>query len=164
MTSERGKRLRDRWLLPAPVIGHVVSRFALVRFCRMLGTLVGAGVPLINALNVSRQAIGNQVLSDALDHAVQRVQQGESLAGALKACPVLFPASVTEVVAVAEESGQLDKELVRLADESEHDLDQRLRMLVSLAEPALLFVMAAIVGTIVVGMLLPVFDLWNAIQ
>ncbi len=164
LLSEAGRRFRDRHILRVPAVGRVLGAFALVRFCRLLGTLIGAGVPLIQAITVSKQAIGNQVLGDALDDAVQRVQQGETLAGALAACPDLFPPSVTEVVAVAEESGALDAELVRLADEYEHELDARLRMLVSLAEPLLLFVMAALVGTIVVGMLLPVFDLWDAIQ
>ena len=159
-----GRRFRDRWVLKVPAVGHVMSRFALVRFCRMLGTLLGAGVPLINSLRVAREAIGNQVLSDALDESINRVQRGDTLAHGLATCPGLFPPSVLEVIAVAEESGQLSKELQRLGDDNEQELDRRLRMLVSLAEPALLFVMAAIVGTIVIGMLLPVFDLWDAIQ
>ncbi|MEZ6190647.1 MAG: type II secretion system F family protein [Phycisphaerales bacterium] len=110
------------------------------------------------------EAIGNQVLSDALDEAIGRVQRGDTLAHGLASCPGLFPPSVIEVIAVAEESGQLSVELTRLGTDNEQELDRQLRMLVSLAEPALLFVMATIVGTIVIGMLLPVFDLWDAIQ
>lgn len=159
-----GRRLRDKWILKVPAVGTVIARFALVRFCRMLGTLLGAGVPLIMSLRVAREAIGNQVLSDTLEDAINRVQRGDSLARGLANCPTLFPPSVLEVVAVAEESGQLSQELTRLGEDNETELDRRLRMLVSLAEPALLFVMASIVGTIVVGMLLPVFDLWDAIQ
>ncbi len=162
--SPSGRRLRDKWILRVPGVGHVTARFALVRFCRMLGTLLGAGVPLIMSLKVAREAIGNQVLSDALDDAINRVQRGDTLAHGLATCPGLFPPSVLEVIAVAEESGQLSQELDRLGEDNEQELDRRLRLLVSLAEPALLFVMAAIVGTIVIGMLLPVFDLWDAIQ
>jgi type II secretory pathway component PulF len=159
-----GRRLRDKWVLKVPAIGHVTARFALVRFCRMLGTLLGAGVPLITSLRVAREAIGNQVLADALEESINRVQRGDTLAHGLSTCPGLFPPSVLEVIAVAEESGQLSTELDRLGADNEQELDRRLRLLVSLAEPALLFVMAAIVGTIVIGMLLPVFDLWDAIQ
>ncbi len=163
-TTPAGRRLRDKWVLKVPVTGRITARFALVRFCRMLGTLLGAGVPLINSLRVAREAIGNQVLSDALVDAIARVQRGDTLAHGLATCPGLFPPSVIEVIAVAEESGQLSVELTRLGTDNDQELDRQLRMLVSLAEPALLFVMATIVGTIVIGMLLPVFDLWDAIQ
>ena len=159
-----GRRLRDRWILKVRMVGHVIARFALVRFCRMLVTLLGAGVPLITSLRVAREAIGNQVLADALEESINRVQRGDTLSHGLSTCPGLFPPSVLEVIAVAEESGQLSKELDRLGEDNEQELDRRLRLLVSLAEPALLFVMATIVGTIVIGMLLPVFDLWDAIQ
>lgn len=164
MTSEAGRRWWDRQVLRIPAVGTASSRFALVRFTRMLGTLVGAGVPLINALRVAREAVGNQTLADTLTATIEQVKQGQPLARSLAGCPQLFSASVVEMIAVAEESGRLDEELVRLAQESEEELDRRLRMLVSLAEPALLLVMAAAVGTIVIGMLLPVFDLWDAID
>ena len=162
--TETGRRRRDEYLLRLPGIGPVAARFALVRFSRMLGTLIGAGVPLIASLRVAREAVGNQSLTDAVDRSIENVQQGVSLARSLGECPQLFPASVVEMVAVAEESGRMSEELVRMAGEFEEDLDRRLRVLVSLAEPALLFVMASVVGTIVIGMLLPVFDLWDAIQ
>lgn len=164
LKTSAGRRRRDELMLRIPGIGTASARFALVRFCRMLGTLVGAGVPLIASLKVAREAVGNQTLSDALGTAIENVQEGTSLAKSLGMCPQLFPPSVVEMVAVAEESGRLSEELVRMALEFEEDLDRRLRVLVSLAEPALLFVMASVVGTIVVGMLLPVFDLWDAIQ
>ncbi|MFI4859636.1 MAG: type II secretion system F family protein [Phycisphaerales bacterium JB063] len=162
--SPAGRRKRDELLLRIPGVGAASAQFALVRFCRMLGTLVGAGVPLLASLRVAREAVGNQTLSDALGNTISHVQEGTSLAKSLGQCPQLFPATVVEMVSVAEESGRLSEELVRMAQEFEEDLDRQLRVLVSLAEPALLFVMASVVGTIVVGMLLPVFDLWDAIQ
>jgi len=164
LKTPAGRRKRDEYILRVPGVGTAAARFALVRFSRMLGTLVGAGVPLLASLRVSREAVGNQTLSDALNEAIADVQEGTSLAASLSRCPRLFPGSVIEMIAVAEESGRLSEELVRMAGEFEEDLDRRLRTLVSLAEPALLFVMASIVGTIVIGMLLPVFDLWNAIE
>lgn len=160
-TSEAGRRSVERMILKIPGVGLVISRFALVRFCRMLGTLVNAGVPLVNSLKVAKEAIGNQTLSDAVAHAVEQVQRGESLARALGSTPELFPAPVVETITVAEETGRLDKELMRLSASYEADLDRRLRMLVSLAEPLMLFVMAGIIGTVVIAMILPIFNLYN---
>jgi type II secretory pathway component PulF len=164
MKSPAGHRTMERVLLRVPALGAVVARFALVRFCRMLGTLLGAGVPMVAALKVAREAIGNQTLTDAVATAIEEVQRGSPLAKSLSACPQLFPPSVTEIIAVAEESGRVDQELVRLALTNEAELDRRLRMLVALAEPAMLFLMAAFVGTVVIGMLLPVFSLQQFIH
>jgi len=164
LTSESGRRGFERVVLRTPGVGTASARFALVRFCRMLGTLLGAGVPLISALRVAREAIGNQTLADAVDRATREVQHGTSLAASLSASPELFPPSVAEMTAVAEQTGRLDKELIRLAGAYEGDLDRRLRMLVALAEPALLFLMAAVIGTVVIGMLLPVFTLQELIR
>ncbi len=164
LASERGRRFVERAVLRSPAVGRVVARFALVRFCRMLGTLLGAGVPLVTALQAAKQAIGNQTLADTVTRAVEAVQGGSPLAQGLTASPQLFPASVVEMVAVGEEAGRLDKELVRLADSYEAELDRQLRTLVSLAEPALLFVMAALIGTVVIGMLLPIFTLQEFVR
>lgn len=163
-TSESGRRSIERAILKTPGVGIVISRFALVRFCRMLGTLVNAGVPLVSALKVAKEAIGNQTLSDTVAHAVEQVQRGESLARALGSSPEFFPATVIETITVAEETGRLDKELTRLSTAYEADLDRRLRMLVSLAEPLMLFVMAGIIGTVVIAMILPIFNLYNMIH
>lgn len=162
--SESGRRWMDRTVLRVPALGHVAARFALVRFCRMLGTLLGAGVPLVAALNAAKEAIGNQTLADTVTSAVEGVQQGAPLARSLAASPKLFPASVVEMVSVGEETGRLHEELVRLANAYERDLDRELRMLVALAEPAMLFAMAALIGTVVIGMLLPIFTLQELIR
>ena len=162
--SDTGRRGMERAILRLPGLGRVVAHFALVRFCRMLGTLLGAGVPLITALRVAREAIGNQALADTVTQAVTDVQRGSALSRSLAGCRQLFPLAVVEMVAVAEESGRLDKELVRVAGAYEAELDRRLRMLVALAEPALLFIMAAVVGAVVIGMLLPVFTLQDLIR
>lgn len=164
VSSASGRRSLERTLLAVPMVGRVLARFALVRFCRMLGTLLAAGVPLVTALQVARQAIGNQTLADTVTHAIEEVRRGTPLAHSLAAGSMLFPAAVVEMVAVAEETGRLSQELDRLANSYESELDRRLRTLVSLAEPALLFIMAAIVGTIVMGMLLPVFTLQELIH
>jgi type II secretory pathway component PulF len=118
----------------------------------------------VGALRVAREAIGNQILSDAVSRSIDEVQRGQPLARSLAGTPELFPPSVVEMIAVAEETGRLDKELIRLAATYEVELDRQLRMLVALAEPLLLFIMAGIVGTVVIGMLLPVFTLQDYIH
>jgi type II secretory pathway component PulF len=162
--SEAGRRFLERTLLRVPALGRVLARFSLVRFCRMLGTLLGAGVPLVTALRVAREAIGNQTLSDAVNLSIEEVRQGKPLARSLASCEQLFPGTVIEMIAVAEETSRLDQELLRLATVYEADLDRQLRILVALAEPVLLFIMAAVVGTVVIGMLLPVFTLQEYIR
>jgi type IV pilus assembly protein PilC len=164
MTSEAGKRFAERAMLNTPLLGKVAARFALVRFARMLGTLVGAGVPLVSSLRTAKEALGNQTLADTVAHAIEEVQRGTALSKSLSGNTLLFPASVIEMIAVAEETGRLDKELVRLSIAYEGDLDRNLRMLVSLAEPLMLFLMAGLIGTVVVGMLLPVFNLSDLIK
>lgn len=164
LATPEGRYAMERVLLRVPLLGTAIGRFALIRFCRMLGTLVGAGVPLLTALHTAKEAIGNEVLAEALSTAIENVQRGQTLARSLALCPELFPASVIEMVSVAEESGRLEQELVRLAGTYEQNLDRHLKMMVAIAEPAMLFLMAVLVGTVVIGMLLPIFNLQELIQ
>lgn len=164
LASDVGRRRVEKIMLHIPALGRTMARFALVRFARMLGTLLGAGVPLVSALRVARQAIGIQILTDAVAQAAEQVQRGEALAKSLGAADKLFPASVVEMVAVAEETGRLDAELTRIADTYEKELDRELRMLVAFIEPAMLFIMAAVIGTIIVAMMLPVFTVGDLVQ
>jgi type II secretory pathway component PulF len=159
-----GRRAIEGAALKTPALGLVISRFALVRFCRMLGTLVGAGVPLVSSLRTAKEAIGNQLLADAVGGAIEQVQRGTPLSQALATNRTLFPASVIEMISVAEETGRLDQELVRLATSYESDLDRQLKTLVAIVEPLLLVIMAALIGTVVVSMLLPVFTLQDMIN
>jgi type IV pilus assembly protein PilC len=121
-------------------------------------------VPLIQALNVARKSIGNQILVDAVAQAIERVQQGGQLGGSLAECKGLFPSSVVEMIAVAEESGKLDVELVRIANVTEGDLDRHLKTAVAFAEPLLLFFIAAFIGTIFISMVLPIFSMQEYIK
>lgn len=162
--SDQGRRMWEYWILRIPVIGALIARFAMARFCRMLGTLVGAGVPLIDGLNVSRKSIDNQVLVDVVSESIERVKQGDRLADSLSDCKELFPGSVLEMISVAEETGRLDQELVRLATVTEGDLDRQLRTAVSLAEPLMLFLIAGFIGTIFVGMVIPIFTIQDYIK
>jgi type II secretory pathway component PulF len=157
--SEKGRRAWEGMILRAPVVGPLVAQFAMARFCRMLGTLLGASVPLVQALNVARKSIGNQILVDAVSESITRVSEGGQLGQSLANCRNLFPGSVLEMIAVAEESGKLDVELVRIAIVTESDLDRNLKTGVALLEPLMLFLIAGFIGTIFIGMVLPIFTM-----
>src|SRR6266516_8208796 len=162
--SPVGRRTWEGFILRVPMVGSLVAQYAMSRFCRMLGTLLGAGVPLINALNVARRSIGNQILVDAVANSIERVKEGKPLGPSLCDCRTLFSGSVLEMIAVAEESGKLDQELVRIANVTEGDLDRQLKAAVALAEPLMLFFIAAFIGTIFIGMVLPIFTLQDYIK
>lgn len=162
--SEEGRRSWEGLILRLPVVGPLVAQFAMSRFCRMLGTLLGAGVPLINCLNVARRSIGNQVLVDAVSNSIERVKEGKQLGPSLGDCRTLFSGSVLEMISVAEESGRLDSELVRIANVTEGDLDRQLKTAVAMAEPLMLFLIAGFIGTIFIGMVIPIFSLQDHIK
>ena len=164
IASEQGRRHWEGMVLRTPVLGPLLSQFAMARFCRMLGTLLNAGVPLVQALNVARKSIGNQILVDAVANSIDRVKEGAQLGASLSDCKNLFPSSVLEMIAVAEESGKLDQELVRIAGVTEGDLDRNLKTAVAFLEPAMLFFIAAFVGTIFIGMLMPIFSMQDYIK
>ncbi len=163
-TSEIGRRSWEGMILRTPLIGPLVAEFAMARFSRMLGTLLGAGVPLVQALNVARKSIGNQILVDAVSRSIVRVQEGGQLGASLAECKGLFPSSVLEMISVAEESGRLDQELIRIANVTETDLDRNLKTAVAFAEPLMLFLIAGFIGTIFISMVLPIFTLQDYIK
>ena len=162
--SEKGKRTWEGLVLKTPLVGPLIAQFAMARFCRMLGTLIGAGVPLVHGLNVARRSIGNQILVDAVSHSIERVQQGGRLGQSLGDCKALFSGSTLEMISVAEESGKLDGELVRIALVTESDLDRNLKTAVAFAEPLMLFLIAGFIGIIFISMLLPIFSLQDYIK
>jgi type II secretory pathway component PulF len=162
--SEKGKRMWEGLVLKSPLVGPLIAQFAMARFCRMLGTLIGAGVPLVHGLNVARRSIGNQILVDAVGQSIERVQQGGRLGQSLADCKALFSGSTLEMISVAEESGKLDGELVRIALVTEGDLDRNLKVAVAFAEPLMLFFIAGFIGIIFIGMLLPVLSMSEYIK
>lgn len=158
------RRQWEKWLLRAPVVGPLAAQLAMARFCRMLGTLLGAGVPLINGLAVARRSLGYQTLIDLVTESTERVKKGEALAASLAGSKALFPGSTLEMIAVAEESGRLDQELLRLAGVTELALDRQLKTAVALTEPLMLFLIAGFIGVIFVGMVIPIFTIQDYIK
>ena len=137
------------------MVGPLVAQFAMARFCRMLGTLLGAGVPLVQGLERGAQIHRQPDPGGRRVQSIERVQQGGQLGASLADCRGLFPGSVLEMISVAEESGRLDQELVRIANVTEGDLDRQLKTAVAFAEPLMLFLIAGFIGTIFIGMVMP---------
>ena len=164
LANDRTRRAGEKILLGAPVIGPLMAQIAMARFCRMLGTLLGAGVNLVNGLHVAKRSLGYQTLIDLVADSTERVKKGETLAGSLGEARAIFGGSTLEMIGVAEESGRLDQELVRLAGTTEVTLDRQLKTAVSLAEPIMLFVIAAVIGVIFIGMVIPIFTIQEYIK
>ncbi|HQP97795.1 MAG TPA: type II secretion system F family protein [bacterium] len=163
-STDRGMRIRESILLRLPMIGPLLARFAMARFCRMLGTLLASGVPLIQGLNVARKSIPNRILSDAVSDGIERVKKGDRLSGSFSSCSQLFSNAVLEMISVAEETGRLDKELIRIAETTEQELERQLRTAVALTEPLMLFLIAGFIGTIFIGMVIPIFTIQDYIK
>jgi general secretion pathway protein F len=157
-----GRNTVDRIKLAAPVYGDVTRKSAIARFTRTLGTLLKSGVPILSGLQIAKEAMGNAVLMRDIEEAAAGVKQGRSLAEILRRSRG-FPAMVVDMIAVGEESGNLDQVLVNLADSYDNQVDRSVKVFISLFEPALLVVMASIVGFVVISMLLPVFTLSSMI-
>jgi type II secretory pathway component PulF len=164
LKSEKGRRIWEKFVLRSPIVGPLVGKYAMARFCRMLGTLIGAGVPLVQSLNVARKSIGNQILVDAVSNSIDRVKEGGQLGKSLGECRDLFSGSTLEMISVAEESGRLDVELIRIANVTEGDLDRQLKTAVTLLEPMMLFLIAGFIGAIFIGMILPIYTMQEHIK
>jgi type II secretion system protein F len=159
----KGRRFIDTLRLRAPLFGDIVRKNAISRFTRTLGTLLRSGVPILEALGISKEALGNRILMDDIEEAAAGVKQGRSLAEILRTSHQ-FPPMVVDMIAVGEEGGNLDEVLVNVAESYDRQVDRAVRVFIALFEPALLMVMATIVGFIVISMLLPVFSLSNMIR
>ncbi|HZE95767.1 MAG TPA: type II secretion system F family protein [Planctomycetota bacterium] len=158
-----GLRVIDRLRIRIPLFGDIIRKNAVSRFARTLGTLLKSGVAILSALDISKAAMGNVVLMEDIDEASAGVKQGKGLAEILRDS-TYFPAMVTDMIAVGEESGNLDEVLVNVADSYDIQVERAVRVFVSLFEPALLLVMATLVGFIVIAMLLPVFTLSTMVK
>jgi type II secretory pathway component PulF len=162
LQTEEGKRLRDKLQLRLPLLGGVFQSLAVARFCRVLGTLLHNGVPILKSLEISREAAGNRILSEAIGAASENISAGQSLAKPLSASGH-FPATVVEMIAVAEESNTLEQVLVTIADGLERRTARRLDLVVRLLEPIMLLVLAGIVLLVVIALLLPVIKMSSTI-
>ena len=149
-----GRHFLDRVKLKVPVVGRIVGKSAVARFSRTLGTLLAAGVPILEALMIARETVGNAVYERALKKVHDGVREGETFAALLRGARVCDPI-VTNMIDVGEETGDLDKMLMKIADNYDEQIDVLVVSLVSLLEPVMVVVLGGIVGTIVVALILP---------
>jgi len=162
LQTPTGKRLRDLIKIRLPLVGTIFQAFAVARFCRVLGTMLRNGVPILKSLMISREAAGNRVLSEAIDLATENISSGQSLSKPLGKSGY-FPPTVVEMIAVAEESNTLEVVLIDIADSLELRTSRRLTLAVRLLEPIMLLVMAAAVLVVVIALLLPVIKMSSAL-
>jgi type II secretory pathway component PulF len=158
------ERLRiDRLRLKVPVYGAFVLKNEVARFARTLGTLLGNGVPILRALEITKTMIKNQAIAAVMADIAENVKEGARLSTRLMKSEV-FPPVAVHMVAVGEETGSLDATLLRVASTYEKETERQLKTLTTLVEPVMILVMGAIVGFIVMAMILPIFQLSAAIQ
>ena len=162
LQTDEGRWLIDRWRLKLPQAGTIYRNLAVSRFCRVLGTLLAGGVPIVRSLKISSDSTGNRVLAAAINEAAENITAGESLAAPLGASGH-FPPNVVEMVAVAEQSNTLETVLTQIADSLEKETWRRLDLFVRLLEPVMLLFLASAVLVIVVALMLPMLKLAMAV-
>ena len=158
LRTEAGRWWADRLRLRLPLVGPVFLGLAVARFCRVFGTLLHNGVPIVRSLEISRDAAGNRVLAAAISEATENISAGQSLAGPLGASGQ-FPPVVVEMIAVAEQANNLETVLLSVADSLERTTWRRLDLTVRLIEPIMLLILAGIILVLVIALLLPVLKM-----
>lgn len=157
LQTEKGKNRFDLLKIKTPLLGSVFLNLAVSRFCRVLGTLLANGVPLLKSMDISRMAAGNRILSQSIAEAAEDVTAGARLAKPLGTCGH-FPPTVVEMISVAEESNSLDKVLVQISVSLEKTTFQRLDVVVRLLEPVMLLMLAGVVMFVVLALMVPVLN------
>ncbi|QQR89515.1 MAG: type II secretion system inner membrane protein GspF [Myxococcales bacterium] len=157
-STEEGREKWDRFLLRVPQIGQLIVMIAVTRFSRTLSTLLSSGVPMLNAMDISRRVLGNTILMNVIEEARTSVREGESIAGPIKRSGH-FPPIVTHMIAIGERSGHLEDMLENVAMAYEDQVDNKLTMLTSLLEPTMIALMGGIAGTIAFSILMPLMRL-----
>lgn len=155
--TPKGRMVIDRQLLTLPLFGKMNLQIATARLTRTLSTLLSSGVPLLSALDISRNLMQNQVLRKVMEDTAVSVREGEGLAAPLKRSGI-FPPMVAQMTAVGERSGELESMLMRVAEAYEHQVDLSITGLLSLLEPLMILLMGSVVGFIVLAILLPIFQ------
>jgi type IV pilus assembly protein PilC len=161
--SEGGKYFVDAAKLKIPILGSILSKTSIARFTRTLGTLISAGVPILDALNITKETAGNEVYARALQKVHDAIREGESMADPLRATKVC-DAIVVNMVDVGEETGDLDKMLIKIADNYDSDVDVLVGSLISILEPVMVVILGLIVGFIVIALFAPMISLIQSVS
>jgi type IV pilus assembly protein PilC len=156
--TDKGRRTVDAGLLKAPVLGLILRKIAVARFCRTLATLIASGVPILDGLEITAKTSGNAVIEDAIMLTRKSIERGETVSAPLRETGV-FPPMVVQMIGVGEATGALDTMLAKIADFYEDEVDTAVAGLLTLLEPIMIAFLGVVVGGIVIAMYLPIFDL-----
>jgi type IV pilus assembly protein PilC len=156
--TDGGRRIVDRGMLRMPVLGDILRKIAVARFCRTLATLISSGVPILDGLEITARTSGNSIIEDAVMVTRKSIERGETIASPLRETSV-FPAMVVQMIGVGEATGALDTMLAKIADFYEEEVDTAVAGLLTLLEPIMIAFLGVVVGGIVIAMYLPIFDL-----
>lgn len=156
--TPKGRYRKDAYALRLPMVGRLVRSVEVARFSRTLGTLIRSGVPILQALHLVRQIVSNRLIADSLQTVYSRVQEGDTLSAPLNQ-EAIFPPLAVQMISVGEETGKLDRMLLKVADNYEKTVRNMVKRLVNLLEPAMILIMGLVVGFIVISMLLAVFSM-----
>ena len=156
--TENGRRVIDRLMLGLPILGLILRKIAVARFCRTLSTLLSSGVSILEALDITARTAGNAIVEDAIQTTRKSIERGETVAGPLKQTAV-FPPMVVQMIGVGEATGALDTMLGKIADFYEEEVDVAVAGLLTLIEPVMIAFLGGVVGGIVIAMYLPIFAL-----
>jgi len=163
LNSPAGRRWVEVWRFKIPVAGAALRMVAITRFCRILGTMLANGVPMLQALSISKDSTGSPLLSERVAEATESVRAGKRLTEPL-GVGGMFPEQVLAMLAVAEESNQLEKVLLHIADTVERRTNRQVDQAVRLVEPVILCGVAAAIGFLAMGLLLPIFTMASALS
>ena len=156
--TDNGKRVVDGAVLKAPILGDIMRKISVARFCRTLSTLISSGVPILDGLEITAKTSGNSIVEDAIMATRKSIERGETISAPLKDTKV-FPSMVTQMIGVGEATGALDTMLAKIADFYEEEVDTAVAGLLTLLEPIMIAILGIVVGGIVIAMYLPIFDL-----
>ncbi len=160
--TPHGRRIIDTALLKIPVVGMLLRKIAVARFCRTLGTLTASGVPILDGLEITAKTAGNAVIEDAVMSVRKSVEEGKTISEPLAQTKV-FPSMVVQMINVGEQTGALDQMLSKIADFYEDEVDTAVAGLMKLIEPVMITVLGAVIGTIVAAMYLPLYSILSKI-
>jgi type IV pilus assembly protein PilC len=156
--TDGGRHVIDAGVLKMPILGLIMRKIAVARFCRTLATLISSGVPILDGLEITAKTAGNAIVEDAIMSTRTSIEHGETISAPLKETAV-FPAMVVQMIGVGEATGALDTMLAKIADFYEEEVDTAVAGLLTLLEPIMIAVLGVVVGGIVIAMYLPIFDL-----
>lgn len=159
----KGQYFRDKIKLKMPLYGPLIQKMAVARFSRTLGTLLQSGVPLLTALSIVKNVVGNRLIADAIANASIDVEEGQDLSAPLSRSG-LFPPITVQMISVGEQSGTMETMLYKIADTYETEVESNIVMMTSMLEPVMILVMGLVVGFIVISILLPIFEMNQLIR